>query len=151
METRRFKNKIFDHCVKLMANRPKHGDMPVQEKFTPWVATAYAPLVKPAAEMTVTELKEFLQSHGIAGNARKERLVKCAQLLTEDVYMALNNETLLGHHPTPSDPVTLVRLRSLDELERIADGFAFGNATEGALRFPRQRSDDRDAAAGAQE
>ena len=28
---------------------------------------------------------------------------------------------------------------------------AFGNTTEVALRFPRQRSDDRDAAAGAQE
>ena len=116
-------------------------------RVVPWVANAYALLGKPAAEMTGTELKEFLQSHGIAGNVRKERLVKCAQLLAEDVYMALNNETLLGPRPTPSDPVTLVRLRSLDELERIADSLAFGNTTEGALRFPRQRSDDRDAAA----
>ena len=91
-------------------------------RVVPWVANAYALLGKPAAEMTVTELKEFLQSHGIAGNARKERLVKCAQLLAEDAYMALNNETLECHHPTPREPVTLVRLRSLDELERIADG-----------------------------
>ena len=54
-----------------------------------------------------------------------------------------------GMQELKSDPQALQRFKAARD--HFVAREAFGNTTEVALRFPRQRSDERDAVAGAQE
>ena len=74
----------------------------------------------------------------------------CDVTLVDCVFPAIFPPDLkTGMQELKSDQQALQRFKAARD--HFVAREAFGNTTEVALRFPRQRSDDRDAAAGAQE